>query len=178
MNEFSRLYPLDTLSTEPVGVEIQAGPDEREGLARRFGLVAVDALTAEARLCRSGESVTAVGRLRARVIQSCVASAEPVEAEVAEDFRVDFRPLPADSRPEEEEELELGEGELDVTFYEGGAVDLGEAVAQTLLLGLDPYPRSPAAEAALKEAGVKSEEEARIESSPFAALAALKGKLE
>ena len=55
---------------------------------------------------------------------------------------------------------------------------LGEAVAQTLLLGLDPYPRSPAAEAALRDAGVKSEEEARAESSPFAALAALKGKLE
>ena len=95
---------------------------------------------------------------------------------MAEDFRVDFRPLPADVRPEEE--IELGEGELDVVFYDGGAIDLGEAVAQTLLLGLDPYPRSPAAEAALREAGVKSEEEARIEASPFAALKALTGKLE
>jgi uncharacterized metal-binding protein YceD (DUF177 family) len=176
VNEFSRLYRLETLSAEPARVEIEAGADEREALARRFGLVAVASLTAEAELSRSGEAATAVGRLRARVTQSCVASAEPVEAEVAEDFRVDFRPSPADARPEEE--IELGEGELDIVFYEGGAIDLGEAVAQTLLLGLDPYPRSPAAEAALKEAGVKSEEEARIESSPFAALAALKGKLE
>ncbi len=175
MNEFSRLYRLDTLSTEPIRVEIEAGPDEREALARRFGLVAVGSLAAEAELSRSGEGVSAAGKLRARVTQSCVASAEPVEAEVAEDFRVEFRPLPADVRPEEE--LELGAGELDVTFYEDGAIDLGEAVAQTLLLGLDPYPRAPSAEAALKEAGVKSEEEARIESSPFAALAALKDKL-
>jgi len=176
VTEFSRLYRLDALSDEPRRVEIEAGPDEREALARRFGLVAVDSLAAEAELRRSGEAVTAVGSLRAQVVQSCVASAEPVEAEVAEDFRVDFRPLPADGRPEEE--VELGEGELDVTFYEGGAIDLGEAAAQTLLLGLDPYPRSPAAEAALREAGVKSEEEARIESSPFAALKGLKGKLE
>jgi uncharacterized metal-binding protein YceD (DUF177 family) len=176
VTEFSRLFRLDTLSAEPLRVAIEAGPDEREGLARRFGLVAVDALTAEAELRRSGEAATAVGRLQARVTQSCVASAEAVQAEVAEDFRVDFRPLPAEVRPEEE--VELGEGELDVTFYEGGAIDLGEAVAQTLLLGLDPYPRSPAAEAALRDAGVKSEEEARIEASPFAALAALKGKLE
>jgi uncharacterized metal-binding protein YceD (DUF177 family) len=175
VNEFSRLFRIDTLSAEPFQVEIEAGPDEREGLARRFGLVAVDALAAEAELRRSGEAVTAVGRLQARVTQSCVASAEPVRAEVTEDFRVDFRPLPADSRTEEE--VELGEGELDVTFYEGGAIDLGEAAAQTLLLGLDPYPRSPAAETALREAGVKSEEEARVEASPFAALAALKGKL-
>jgi len=176
MNEFSRLFSLETLSDDPRRVEIEAGPDEREALARRFGLVAVASLAAEAELRRSGEAVTAQGRLRARVIQSCVASAEPVEAEVDEDFRVDFRPSPADVRPEEE--VELGEGELDITFYDGEAIDLGEAAAQTLLLGLDPYPRSPAAEAALKAAGVKSEEEARIESSPFAALAGLKGKLE
>ena len=176
MTEFSRLYRLEALPAEPLRVEIEAGPDERSALARRFGLVSVGSLAAEAELTRSGEAVTAVGRLRAHVTQSCVASAEPVEAEVAEDFRVDFRPLPADGRPDEE--IELGEGELDVIFYEDGAIDLGEAVAQTLLLGLDPYPRAPAAEAALKQAGVKSEEEARIESSPFAALAALKDKLE
>jgi uncharacterized metal-binding protein YceD (DUF177 family) len=176
VTEFSRLYRLDALSEEPRPVAIEAGPGERAALAGRFGLVAVEALAAEAELRRSGEAVSAVGRLRARVTQSCVASAEPVEAEVVEDFRIDFRPLPADSRPEEE--IELGEGELDVVFYEGGAVDLGEAVAQTLLLGLDPYPRSAAAEAALREAGVKSEEEARAEASPFAALAALKGKSE
>lgn len=176
MNEFSRLFRLDALSGEPTRVEIEAGPDERDDLARRFGLVAVEALTAEAELRRSGDAVNAAGSLRARVIQSCVASAEPVAARVAEEFRVDFRPMPADTQPEEE--IELGEGELDVTFYEGGAIDLGEAVAQSLLLGLDPYPRSPAAEAALREAGVKSEEEARSEASPFAALAALKGKLE
>lgn len=174
MTEFSRLYRLDSLSAEPVRVGIEAGPDEREALARRFGLVALDALTAEAELRRAGDCVAASGRLSARVTQSCVASGEPVEAQVEEAFQVDFRPLPADSRPDEE--VELGEGELDVIFYEGGAVDLGEAVAQSLLLGLDPYPRSPAAEAALREAGVKSEEEARADASPFAALAALKGK--
>jgi uncharacterized metal-binding protein YceD (DUF177 family) len=176
VNEFSRLYRLDGLSGEPLRVEIEAGPDELEALARRFGLVAVGSLAAQAELRRCGDSVTAVGRLRAEVTQSCVASDEPVEAEVAEDFRVDFRPMTAGERPDEE--IEIGEGELDVTFYEGGAIDLGEAVAQTLLLGLDPYPRSPAAEAALSRAGVKSEEQARLESSPFAALAALKAKLE
>lgn len=172
MNEFSRPYRLDTLSAEPIRVAIEASAAEREALARRFGLVALDSLTAEAELRRSGEAAAAAGTFRARVTQSCVASAEPVEAEVAEDFRVEFRPTPADARPEEE--VELGEGELDVTFYEGGAIDLGEAVAQSLLLGLDPYPRSPAAEATLREAGVKSEEEARLESSPFAVLKGLK----
>ncbi|HEX9964638.1 MAG TPA: DUF177 domain-containing protein [Allosphingosinicella sp.] len=175
MNEFSRPYRLESLSAEPLQVEIEAGPAEREALARRFELVSLDALSARVVLVGSGGTVSAMGTLRARVTQSCVATAEPVGAPVQEEFRIEFRPLPADGRPDEE--IELGEGELDVVFYEGGSIDLGEAVAQTLLLALDPYPRSPAAEAALREAGVKSEEEARAESSPFAALAALKAKL-
>ena len=171
MNEFSRLFRLDALSGEPRNVEIEAEPAEREALAARFALAALDALAAEAQLSRLGDIVTAAGTLRARVTQSCVATADPVEERVDEAFRVEFRPAP-DARPDEE--VELDEQELDVVFYEAGAIDLGEAVAQSLLLALDPYPRSPAAEAALREAGVKSEEEARLESSPFAALKALK----
>jgi hypothetical protein len=61
---------------------------------------------------------------------------------------------------------------MDVQFHDGTAIDVGEAVAQSLALALDPYPRAPDAEAALKEAGVTSE----AETGPFAALAALKGK--
>ncbi|MFL6844889.1 MAG: YceD family protein [Allosphingosinicella sp.] len=175
MNELSRPYRLDTLGAEPRRVAIEAEPAEREALAERFDLVAIDSLSAEAELVRKDERVSATGILRARVTQSCVATGEPVPAEVTEPFRLEFRPPPAVARPDEE--IELGEAELDVVFYEGSAIDLGEAMAETLTLALDPYPRCPAAEAALREAGVKSEEEARMESSPFAALAGLKDKL-
>jgi hypothetical protein len=47
---------------------------------------------------------------------------------------------------------------------------LGSAVADTLALSIDPFPRSASAEAALREAKVLSEEQA----GPFAALAKLK----
>ena len=63
--------------------------------------------------------------------------------------------------------------ELDVVFYDGAAIDLGEAVAETLVLSLDPYPRAPGAGETLKAAGVKSEEEA----GPFGALVGLRDKL-
>jgi hypothetical protein len=95
----------------------------------------------------------------------------PVEAEVEEDFRIEFRPQIAEGSPEEE--IELSEAECDVVFYSGAFVDLGEAVAETLSLSLDPYPRSPEAESVLREAGVKDEAEA----GPFGALAALRDKL-
>ena len=65
-----------------------------------------------------------------------------------------------------DEEIELGDADCDVIFSDGGAIDLGRAIADTLALSLDPYPRSAGAEAALKEAGVMTEEQA----SPFAVL--------
>ena len=174
--EFSRCYRIDTLGSAPRAVSIEAGEEERAALARRFALAGIAALSADAELSRSGDRVVAQGVVRASVTQSCVATGEPVDSAIEEPFRIVFSPHPQASGPEEE--VELSEGELDTVFYDGGAVDLGEAAAETMSLALDPFPRSPAAEAALRKAGVKSEEEARVEASPFAGLVALKGKLE
>jgi uncharacterized metal-binding protein YceD (DUF177 family) len=173
--EFSRPIRVDTLSNAPRPFNINADEAERAALAKRFGLVRIKRMSAEASLTRSGEEVRVQGTLTASVIQSCVATDVPVPAEVEEEFTILFRPHP--EGVSEEEEIELSEGELDVIFYDGAAVDVGEAVAEILSLSLDPYPRSSEAETALREAGVKSEEEQRAESSPFAALAALKDKL-
>lgn len=168
--EFSRLYRLDTLGNDPRQVAIEADEAERAALAKRFALVEIGRLDADATLTREGETITAVGRARAEVVQSCVASGLPVEAKVDEPFRILFRPPPQGG---DEEEIELGETDMDVVFYDSAAIDLGEAMAETLSLSLDPYPRSPDADAALKHAGVKSEEQAKIDSSPFAALKGL-----
>ena len=169
--EFSRPVRIDTLGEGPRALSIEADETERNALARRFGLVAVEALSAEAELVRKGDEVRAAGRLRARVVQSCVATAEPIAADLDEPFEIVFRPQIDANRPEEE--VELSESEMDVVFYDGAAVDMGEAVAETLSLSLDPYPRISDAEERLKAAGVKTEEEA----GPFGALAGLRDKL-
>jgi uncharacterized metal-binding protein YceD (DUF177 family) len=175
MTEFSRSVRIDTLSAVPRPVSIGANEAERAALAQRFGLEAIHSLAAEAELVRFGEAVRATGRVTAAVVQSCVASGVPVEEQVAEDFTIEFHPHPQAGSPDEE--IELSEGELDVVFYDAAAVDLGDAVAETVSLALNPFPRAPDAEDALRAAGVKSEEEARAEASPFAGLAALKDKL-
>jgi len=169
--EFSRPVRIDTLGEGPRALSIEADETERNALARRFGLVAVEALSAEAELVRKGDEVRAAGRLRARVVQSCVATAEPIAADLDEPFEIVFRPQIDSARTDEE--VELSESEMDVVFYDGSAVDMGEAVAETLSLSLDPYPRIADAEDRLKAAGVKSEEEA----GPFGALAGLRDKL-
>ena len=169
--EFSRTVRVDTLGAEPRTLEIEADDQERSALARRFDLVEIGRLSARAGLVHKDADVVADGRIEAAVTQRCVATGEPVEAVVDEPFALVFRPIPEPGRPDDE--VELSEGELDIVFYDGAAIDLGEAVAETLALALDPYPRAPGAAEALKAAGVQSEEEA----GPFGALAALREKL-
>jgi len=169
--ELSRPIRIDTLGETPHRLSIEADGEERAALAKRFGLVAVGRLTAEAALSRKDDVVRAGGTVVGEVTQSCVASGEPVEARIETPFELVFRPQPDVAAAEEE--IELSEQELDTIFYEGGAVDIGEAVAETLFLNLDPYPRAPGAEDALIAAGVKSEAEA----GPFAALAGLRDRL-
>jgi uncharacterized metal-binding protein YceD (DUF177 family) len=162
--EFSRPVDLRQILAKPV--ELAATPEERAALARRFALVRIDRLEAEARLDVDGEAVTATGRLRAAIVQSCAISGEDLPVTIDEPLALRFVP----AKPIAEEEVELGEGELDEIPYEGHSFDLGEAVAQSLALAIDPYAVGPNAERVRKEAGLLDE----AASGPFAALAALK----
>ena len=169
--EFSRPVRIDTIVEEPRTMSIAAEEEERIALARRFGLLAIDRLTAELALRRDRAEIVMEGRLTATVVQACVATGVAIEAALEAPFEIRFRPQPDSAGAEEE--VELDSAELDVLFYDGAEIDVGEAVAETLLLSLDPYPRAPGAGDALKEAGVKSEGEA----GPFGALAGLRDKL-
>ena len=168
--DFAQPVKLDQIG-EGLRVDISATDAEREDIARRLGLVSLGRLDAHAILSREGERVHVEGRVQAALDQSCVVTGEPVPAHVDEAFAVAILPEPRLGQPEAE--IELGADDCDIMFHDGASVDLGAAVVDSLALALDPYPRSAGAEAALKEAGVISEEEA----GPFAALAALRDKL-
>ena len=151
-------------------LDLAADEAERRSVAERLGLTGLDRLDAHVALARTGPVVRAEGRIVATLEQACVITNEPVASHVDEPFALLFMPEPDSSGPDEE--VELGEEDCDTVFYDGSAIDLGSAIADTLALSIDPYPRSASADAALKEAGVLTEEQA----SPFAAIAALKGQ--
>lgn len=177
-SEFSRPQRLDTIGAGENKVHVEAEPGERALLAERFGLKAIDSLAADYAIRRDAQGIIATGHLSARIVQACVITDDPVPAAIEEDFAIRF--LPETEGEESEDETELSEDECDIVFYSGGAIDLGEAAAESLALALDPYPRSPRAEAALRDAGVISEEEAKRqaeESGPFGGLAGLRDKL-
>ncbi|WP_159755470.1 YceD family protein [Sphingomonas sp. 8AM] len=170
--EFSRVERLDTIGGEERQVTIEANANEREALARRFGLVALDRLAATFAIRRDAAAVVARGRVSASVVQSCTVTAVPLTARVEEDVALRF--VQPSGGTGGDDEIELSGEALDTIEIEGGGVDLGEAAAETMALALDPFPRSPDAAAVLRQAGVLSEEEA----GAFGALKELKAKLE
>lgn len=163
--EFSRRFSLAEIGSAPRSVTIEADKAERAALAKRFGLVALDALAAEAQLRAIAEGIEAEGTIRARVTQSCVATSVPLAAQIDEPFHILFVP----DAGETADEIELDAEALDRVAHDGLAIDLGEAAAQTLGLALDPFPRAPGADEALKAAGVLQEGE----TGPFAKLKGL-----
>ncbi len=171
MPEFSRPERVDTIGTVPRTVTLEAGEPERRALALRFDLVAIDRLTAQFALRCAGEAILAEGRVEASVVQACSVTGDPIATNVHEPVALRFV---EETGAPAEGEIELDADEIDTLPIERGAIDLGEAAAETLALALDPFPRGPAAAEALKAAGVIDEDEVR----PFNAFAALGGKLE
>lgn len=163
--EFHRPVRIDQIGEGELRQRIEADGDERRRLMGRFGLLALESLVADYVLRRDAAGIVATGRLLAEVAQPCVASGEPVPESVDEPFTLRF--LPEGSV--DSSELELDDDAMDTMFYAGASIDLGEAAAETLALALDPYPRSPHAEEALRTAGVLKEEEA----APLSALGGL-----
>jgi uncharacterized metal-binding protein YceD (DUF177 family) len=157
--EFSRPIARERLGGRVIVEEILATPRERAALARRFGLLGLDLLRATGKIepadgtdgKGAGGLLRLSGHLSAELSQACVVTLEPVASRIEEAFTQLYSlepgpaPAPAGAEvvfdPEAEEPPEpLGPGGL----------DLGEVVAQQLVLALDPYPRAPGA--ALAEA--------------------------
>lgn len=159
--EFSRPVPIDRIGKgDDRPVHIAADEAERAALARRFGLNGLDRLEADYTLAIVAGGWSAAGTLSADVVQACVATGDDVPARVDAPFAIRFVPEKTLESAAADEEVELDEDALDVMSVEGGRIDMGEAVAQTLALELDPFPRAPDADAYLREKGVRSDEDA------------------
>lgn len=139
--EFSHILHAHEISTAPRVQSLAASDRERAGLAKRFDLLALDRLeaTVSARAVAGGVQVG--GRFRASGAQACGLTAAPVMFDLDEPLELRFTAvveLAAD-------DIELTDADLDTLPMDGDSIDLGEAVAQSLGLALDPYPRAPGA---------------------------------
>lgn len=156
LSELTRMIKARPL---PAGaVVIEASLEERAALAARFGLGAVESLRAEVMLEQKPRAIRATGRLRAAIMQPCAISGEDFPVTI--DEPVDLRFIEDNQRPATpDEEIELEADDCDEIEFAGDMFDLGEAVAQTLGLAIDPYAEGPGADAARAAAGIVQEGE-------------------
>jgi len=165
--EFSRIIRLNEIGDGSRERTVEATPEERTALARRFGLIALDRLEARLHIMPEATSWHITGTVKAELQQACVATGDPVPESIDTPFAVRFV---RDLDSPETEEIELSNDDCDVIGLEGEWIDMGEVVAQSLALNLDPYPRARDADVTLRKLGVLTEDEV----GPFAALKGLK----
>ena len=160
--EFSRLVPVARLGAEPFRQRIEATPEEREQLAQRFDLLALDRLAAEVELRRQdGQVIILEAEFAAEFEQCCAVTLEPVRGAIADRFSLVYGPA-----ENEEPEIALNGDEPAFEPLTGDALDIGEAVAQELSLALPEFPRHP-------DATIEDPAEAEPLEGPFASLARL-----
>lgn len=169
--EFSRLIAADQIGPQETEREIAANAAERARLVERFGLLALDRLTATLSLRRTrGGLIQVRGRFEAEVVQACVVTLEPVRSRLSESFTVAFGTGSTASAGEAV--IALDEADPPEELIDG-RIDLGETVAQQLAVALDPYPHAPGS-GDQPEASAAGEAGAEEAPSPFAALEQLR----
>ena len=169
----SRTLRVDELK-EGEELTIEVDRAERKAIAALLDLAALDRLTFAFRLNRRGQGRIALqGTLATAVTQACVVSLEPVESALDVPVEVEFWPVPMIDDLAASPDEATSHGTLDWPEpVEGGGIDLGPVIYETLATALDPYPKREGVSLEWSEAGSGAEPEQA--ESPFAALKRLK----
>ncbi|MGH6825067.1 YceD family protein [Methyloceanibacter sp.] len=169
----SRTLRVDELK-EGEGWTIEVYREERETIAALLDLAALDRLSFAFSLHRRGQGRLALrGNLSAAVTQTCVVSLEPVESALDVPVEAEFWPAPMIDDLASSPDEAASHGMLDWPEpIEGGKIDLGPVIYETLATALDPYPKREGASLEWSEAGGDALPEQA--ESPFAALKRLK----
>jgi uncharacterized metal-binding protein YceD (DUF177 family) len=146
-SEFHRPIPTHDLPMGGRSFDIEARPDERAALARRFEILAIHRLRAGGviRPQASGR-IKLEGHLFAEVVQTCVITLEPVTAtiDVPLERLYGFDVMKRIESGFNEDFLDLAD-DLPAETLIDDVVDIGAAAAEQLGLELDLYPRKPGA---------------------------------
>ena len=173
---FSHRIRVGQISHNPLELRIEADGKERAGLARLWGILGVEALSADLKVRRwKKDGVKVVGAIHAEVTQACVVTLEPVAQVIDKDIDETFVPegsplarMPANDAGE----IVLDPDGPDLPEpFAGDSIDVGALVAEMAAMALDPYPRKVDA---LFEGRDDGDADDEAKPSPFAALKNLK----
>jgi uncharacterized metal-binding protein YceD (DUF177 family) len=141
-------YPVRVghISANPVGVHLSANEAERRALAALWKVNEVRSLVADLQIGRwKKDGVKIKGEVQAQLVQTCVVTLDPVEAEISEPVEAIF--VPEGSRLARQADNDGGEMILDPSgpdipdTFSGDTIDVGVVVSEHVALAIDPYPR-------------------------------------
>lgn len=169
---FSYPVKVGNISANAVTVRLEANEAERKALGDLWGVLEVQSLAAELQIARwKKDGVKIKGRVKARIVQACVVTLEPVQSEVDEPVEAIF--VPEGSRLARIAANDSGEMILDPEgpdlpdTFTGDTIDVGLAVTEHAALAIDPYPRKQGASFGER---IESSEKDDVRPNPFAAL--------
>ena len=157
-----------------------ATAEQRQAVAAALELLGLERLDVRYRITQAARGrFRLTGKLKARVVQACIITLEPVSADLAEPFDAEF--WPADAMPDATA-VAPPAGDRAVLEDDGpepiehNQIDAGRIVFEALATALDPYPRAPGAALEWPEPAVEdgAANGAPATGNPFAALAKLK----
>ena len=180
-NPLDWTHPTAAIPATGLDAHRKASAAEGAAVAAAADILGVERLEARYRITPAGRGRYLLeGKIRARVVQACVVTLDPVAAELAEPFSVEFWPPEAPERKGKADPAPGAVVEQEVFVddeperIENNAIDAGRIVFETLVTALAPYPRAPGAELELpSDAGNAGSDDAKPD-HPFAALAKLK----
>jgi uncharacterized metal-binding protein YceD (DUF177 family) len=127
---------------------LEANDAQRAALAAAAGLRDVSSAQASFDLSHAaGGRVQVVGRVTARVGQTCVVTLDPIDCDIDEPIDLMFVPEAEikhleDLVDDDAEDEEIPDPPEPIV---NDSIDLGRLATDALFLGIDPYPRKPGA---------------------------------
>lgn len=164
LSSLTRPVRIDSLEDESEHAAIDADADDRERLARHYGIADIAYLRGDLDIERRGAIIRVAGTLEAELGRTCVVSLEPMRETIIEPFAVEYTTAaPPPMAPTGEVEADLDAPEpLDADH-----LDLGDVLLEQLVLSMSPHPKKPGAQP-------PADPGAGRETSPFDVLKTLK----
>jgi uncharacterized metal-binding protein YceD (DUF177 family) len=144
--KFTYKVNVSHVSDNPVRVNLEADEQERAALANEWGVLSVEAVSADLEIKRwKRDGVRIKGPVEAQITQRCVVTLEPVASAI--DERIDALFVPDGSRLAR---VETGDdGEMIVSAdgpdapetFQGDSIDVAQVCEEFIVLAMDPYPR-------------------------------------
>jgi uncharacterized metal-binding protein YceD (DUF177 family) len=178
MTKLALSLSLQELGDGPVEFSVEASQEECEVLIERFGLVSLAYLRGKGQVRDKGhgQGILIEGTIEASLEQPCSVTLKPVAETVAEDFAL-LLVDPEMANRMDEDEAYLDESAPDYDALEGDKFDVGEVIAQTLSISMNPYPRADDAEVEVPKNDNFTANAPELEKpNPFAELGKLKDK--